>query len=674
MAKYKKNENVRFVNPYNFISASFNGRRGIGRCVDKKVSGVIHCSIITKTPLAILDTANVTKDSNGHPTYKFLRFGSDFCIPGSTIRGAIRSVYETVTKSCFVTMSDEDEILSTRTPATKTYNAGVLIKEGDEWVLYGARRGRADGKIIVENGERRLKGAQEIVSSGSYVTCQFNSHRTENKRGRIITLYTAKEIKYSKSPTDYVLCIGEDSENKKHESVFKIEREKKYEWGKIKESFNRLENTIWFYRDEKVNTKAKEGHTGYKYFEQAKENGCIPIWWKEENGVMHFSMAAIGRYTFNKSVGDLVGENGRPCKSIDRLCPACELFGMAKGDGKGGQIRVTDALSDNADIYPEPIPLKELGSPRPGYYLFYSKGGQDYDVDGANIAGRKFYWHISEAEKNEEIYRESNNNTERNQSCELVKPSAKFKFDVYFDDIDELQLKELLWVLTLGDNKENSSRCHKIGHGKPLGLGSIKVVVESIVNRAYSYDDGYSLICNDLLNYIDGKIPESLDEKIVQELLRICDYTFLKGEVRYPYIENSVSNSAPLKENVLANHVWFSQNKASKYPEKLPEVLSDSLPLFAYSVDSLSSGDFDRTTNGNGYQRKAYSKKETLEIGQIYEVSVFEHNDSGNFAKAKLDSGRIISFFDGGSYDIGDKVSVRYKGNDGKYDLWEQIK
>jgi hypothetical protein len=71
---------------------------------------------------------------------------------------------------------------------------------------------------------------------------------------------------------------------------------------------------------------------------------------------------------------------------------------------------------------------------------------------------------------------------------ELLKPNLQFSFDVYFENITDAQLKQLVWVLTLGENpvKDDANKailCHKIGHGKPLGLGSAKIIAERVEIR-----------------------------------------------------------------------------------------------------------------------------------------------------------------------------------------------
>ena len=68
--------------------------------------------------------------------------------------------------------------------------------------------------------------------------------------------------------------------------------------------------------------------------------------------------------------------------------------------------------------------------------------------------------------------------------------NGTFEFRVYFDKITEEQLRDLIWVITLGENRRDSTKQHKLGHAKPLGYGSVKLIVKKETIRAMSVKDG----------------------------------------------------------------------------------------------------------------------------------------------------------------------------------------
>lgn len=206
MAKYEIDNSAEFVNPYNFVIAKFDRKPESKSDSTELRSGVLHCTLKTKTPLAILDTAEVEKDKNGHPSYPFLKVAGKACIPGSSIRGVIRSAYETVTKSCFVTFPDTDELLTTRTPVSEPYKPGILKKTKENgWVLYDAVRGKANVSVNINNHQRVIMSGQTYISTGDYVSCEWKENTKKNNKGRTITTYIANNISKSENETDYVM-------------------------------------------------------------------------------------------------------------------------------------------------------------------------------------------------------------------------------------------------------------------------------------------------------------------------------------------------------------------------------------------------------------------------------------------------------------------------------------
>lgn len=66
------------------------------------------------------------------------------------------------------------------------------------------------------------------------------------------------------------------------------------------------------------------------------------------------------------------------------------------------------------------------------------------------------YWHNWKAGEDNSIYRSSGKSvkTKRNATHQLLKKDDQnfFEFKVYYDDISEEQLKELIWCLNFGEN------------------------------------------------------------------------------------------------------------------------------------------------------------------------------------------------------------------------------
>ena len=84
----KLSKDISFVNPYNFVNVDFSQKAvaDIEEIKEKeRLTGVIHCTITSKTPIAIPDTEK-EQPKNEHKEYEFMKdpYGRHF-IPVSSI-------------------------------------------------------------------------------------------------------------------------------------------------------------------------------------------------------------------------------------------------------------------------------------------------------------------------------------------------------------------------------------------------------------------------------------------------------------------------------------------------------------------------------------------------------------------------------------------------------------
>ena len=99
-----------FINPYNFVPINLKKteRSDITKNQENTITGYLDCQLRCKTPLAIPDTSRKVKNDNEHQKYPFFSVGGEKpVIPGSSIRGVIRSAYETITDSCLGSMKKD---------------------------------------------------------------------------------------------------------------------------------------------------------------------------------------------------------------------------------------------------------------------------------------------------------------------------------------------------------------------------------------------------------------------------------------------------------------------------------------------------------------------------------------------------------------------------------------
>ena len=608
MAKYARSNEL-FINPYNFVPINLKKteRSDITKNQENTITGYLDCQLRCKTPLAIPDTSRKVKNDNEHQKYPFFSVGGEKpVIPGSSIRGVIRSAYETITDSCLGSMK-KDTLFTVRNHDA-AFRPGLIIKEvihgKEKWRLYEAKRHLVvidqqfyDRHGLKNKGVKLYNLNKSGYHSGDEV--KFNLVQWAGrdygyaKQGYPIGVYS--NIESNGRDVGYI-CIGERSPRRHFQSIFEKVRATREV---TKKDFSRLEEILHEYRDDKINRLYGRAHKGYRDYEYAKEKGVIPVYYTLQGSKLYVSFAAIGRKAFWKTLNDKAGEKShQKCDSRKNLCPACALFGTTEGDMAGSRVRFSDAECSNFEqkLLKKSITFQELASPHASYYPFYlrSKGrvadySAGYDSSSLNIKGRKYYWH-HEPDLRTEVKQDK-----RNATFDVMDTGSEFIFRIYFENITEKQLTWLVASINLSENKIDGHYCHKLGHGKPLGFGSAKMVVDQCVIREYTADENGLMIWKTSLRDIpDTKECYSCEKETYDAFIKICDFDALsgfEGSVSYPTVKldpEYEDRRNELGSNVLAGHQWFSNNyRFGAMPPKryLPDILDDEpgLPIYMYT-------------------------------------------------------------------------------------------
>lgn len=612
---YRFSNNNYFINPYTFLERNKKVNREEKEKVVGNHTGVFFCRIYPKTPLLIPDVfkkkeivdrkeKNTKNKEIKHFSYPFFRLGDNPVIPGSSIRGPLRSVYEALTDSCYST-ARSGQYITARTK--RPFLPGLLIKESGKWKLYSATRYLLPMK---DYGARPFDNGN--IFNYSYIidnygeAVYFNGVKhTENIRGRRIPQYRVLDTSEVKKP-GYKLgyyYIGEYINRKKYESIFKKDNLESDDSEVIEKCFKQLKEIQKKYMDDKINQKFvsprepgnKDHHGGYKQvdlkkFEEAND-AVLPIWYKENTNEdkkveYYFSLANIGRFRYETSVDEILGkqDDGRmPCHDVKKLCKTCSLFGMVGDEeGFGSHIRITDAIFEGTISEKKtPYNLTELRTPHPSYLPFYADVNDyslGYDAAECNIKGRKFYRHFIPDYKG--LGKLDPKKIDSKMEGIGI-DEGSFRFKVYFENLTQEQLDELATLLCLGENNKDGNLCFKLGHGKPLGFGSAKIVIESLEERTFEYtghkqmeeqtnsEVKYTKAIDDNLSKWDivqeNRELSAMQQSIeaMRSILDITIFTKLDAntKVTYPYVvDRRNDRSQRLAINDLASSKWFSEN------------------------------------------------------------------------------------------------------------------
>ena len=203
----------------------------------------------------------------------------------------------------------------------------------------------------------------------------------------------------------------------------------------------------------------------------------------------------------------------RKQEALKNLSPADRLFGWISHKGSGawkGKVRISCGVCGGKNPvikFSTPLHLSILGGPKPAQARFYlgdEKGMPQKDhiskqnvsyIKGKKIRGRKVYLHhtlqhLKSKEEREDYWNpESNNKSiireystfsagvseESNQNRSItgwIPKKTDFNFKIRFENLTREELGALLKLLSM------DQECNfRLGFGKPLGLGSVKLSV-----------------------------------------------------------------------------------------------------------------------------------------------------------------------------------------------------
>ncbi len=242
----------------------------------------------------------------------------------------------------------------------------------------------------------------------------------------------------------------------------------------------------------------------------------------------------ISRSLHPATPAELVPASLLPPCGFTELSPADRVFGWVRQQGTGayrgnisiGEVKCLDL--DAVDQFDQGLPLAILGQPKPNQTRFYvgkdkagspqndglSKINARYDRPRTKgLRGRKVYPHhrglppqywnepledrtqeqrhghfqeyrrpqkpLTQGIDSHEEHLGQEQRDDQNRSVKgWVKPKKRFVFDLTFTNLSKVELGALLWLLD-----QPPGRFHRLGGGKPLGFGSVRLEIGGLNAR-----------------------------------------------------------------------------------------------------------------------------------------------------------------------------------------------
>jgi CRISPR-associated protein (TIGR03986 family) len=616
----------RFLNPYNFvrylpepaIAPEDGDARLLGRCMppphDRYVglSGRIVCHLAAETPLFISDSHDikVTKKRLGdgreveHKSYRFFQYDGKDAIPATSLRGMVRSMFETVTNAPFSVFNGDERLEYRIDPAeARNFKPGIvrsLPKDGQPGVIalcdeakIGAYYDDPVKNILDESwtcGEEAYAIVGKTKNNVPKVEIIARNHEILVAGGRPVQHGWVKVTRATiDSKRNEGFFYFKDDPNKAKAVNFDADRQADF-------------NTIL--HAQLVDPK-EDFHGQVQSRELAPGNLVyVELDPNDSTQVHNIALARVARLRYRNAIGDLLPEHLKPSERYEELDIASRVFGWVKAEqaedrkarvAYAGRVRFTHAvLAEEEDhgVYADELPLAILGGPKPTTTLFYlrkKKGewseeerkqpgaAKTIGYDGPNeLRGRKVYRHHGAALNRLEYERAGQIRDRQNRSVRGVRaPGNVFEFSIDFHNLAPVELGALLWTLNLGDE----GCFYRLGYAKPLGFGSVRLVVEKITlldfqHRYLSLTDSSwcAAAPSERSNWL-ARFEQAMErcyEQPLRELTNVKDLLSLLSEPKHTRLLPIHYPRPGVKPDPEGkNFSWFVANKTkSTKPEK----------------------------------------------------------------------------------------------------------
>lgn len=532
--------------PYNFVplpekvvTVDPNKIPGHDTYAENTFTGYLDCALTTESPTYTRWATNfeffqnwsdkmdkVNADQGAREEYA--QFSLDDMerpvIPGSSLRGMTHALVEIagygkvqrVTKDrlFFRTMDNTAIGDHYRGRMGDKVEGGFLQRRGQAYYIKICQISRVSESVLGEKRYRLYRG------SGPNKTPRWSNkpHQHEHvwvelsENGRLVK-YLQFDPPSTGAQTNLLegrLIITGDMKGKKNEFVFLLPEQNAGEVEVSDKIIERFHDDDQITRWQRNAFKKDEPHRSVRqrdgFLSRNLSGEGDPVFFLRENGELtFFGRAKMFRLPYTQSPFDLVPERLRQDTDTD-LAEAIFGYIPKKTDtqGRAGRVYFSDARFEQAesDIWlPEGIITPQiLSGPKPTTFQHYlvQDAGKGHNPDDkktlahygtspeeAVIRGHKLYWHQGPISGQD--IRESNepnwaNDTQHTQ-IKPVNKGVAFRFKVHFENLRDYELGALLWVLDLPPDCR-----HKIGLGKPLGLGSVHITPRLVLsNRQTRY-------------------------------------------------------------------------------------------------------------------------------------------------------------------------------------------
>lgn len=488
--------------PYNFVQLNNQVIPGVqpppgNQYHQDRNSGYISYNLENLTPLFI---GSGTDKPEKDKCKTFFKPGNQYKVPGSSVRGMIRTLVEIMSWGKFE-FCDTKRKLYFRAVGDGS-SLGILYRElmldeGDYCypkIKAGVLRKRNANEYYINPSpnfyrinfkleNRTIDGTNLALKEFDFKRIYFipvlpanHTHRRYKPRtGKMepFQLKYAKVTEISEEPKEgyqegYLISSGNFSTKKHMHWIIDLPSE---------EQIPIDDQIIQDYR----NDISRDEHSDL-FRKLSKEPNGVPCFYltDDDGKIISFGFTGMFRLAYTQAIGShIIPQQLKDMKEIDI---ATSIFGTSSSfDTFASRVFFEEALLCNEAEFENQWTMV-LSSPKPTCFPHYlcqqkeasikTKTLRHWNDKEADIRGYKLYWHRYPKKEQLEA-KELKETKDVEQTIRPMKPGAKFVGKIRFENLTDIELGALLFALDL------PKKCyHKLGMGKPYGLGSVKITPE----------------------------------------------------------------------------------------------------------------------------------------------------------------------------------------------------
>ncbi|PPT10422.1 DUF324 domain-containing protein [Geitlerinema sp. FC II] len=464
-------------------------------------------------------------------------------IPGSSLRGMMRTLVEIASFGKIERVSDNQRLFFRAVGSNpkkeswgkeykqyvtpKQVKAGYLQKDNKGWYIQPAMEKKNLTFAWVKQTDINLPEFKKFDNKNyepQYIRVSYKRLAWKfNKQGKVITKRLFADNVYSpdKYPQNQGVLVtsgnmkqgDEDSPRRNHCLIFEIDKNFDNRLSLDRTSIEHYRNALTDFQkqspfDNEWGILQENENRPVFYSPPKNESKVIGFFGHSPNFRIPYSPEGDGHAT---TVVDFLPDDLKDIAIVDL---ADAIFGFARNEKQpnkvkqshAGRVFFSDAKyksDENGIWYTENkndiIIPQTLASPKPTTFQHYLVQPEETKADKKNlkhyaskpvdetvIRGHKLYWHKGSDPDFKHPNPEESSDTQLTE-IKPVKKGVTFEFTIYFENLSDVELGALIWVLDIAGNDNYRL---KLGMGKPLGMGAVKIESKLYLsdrNRRYKH-------------------------------------------------------------------------------------------------------------------------------------------------------------------------------------------